>query len=311
MTEPSRSRPLFLEPAGYAALGEARAEEKGRVLALARTFTRDLLRGLWPKLLLAVQLLPPLGLAGHAGLVAWGLLPVPEAERYELVLASLGRLHAVGTAWLLFYAAALVAPLIARDARDGALLLYFSRPVTPREYLVARLGATTLIGAIGLVVPVLVLLAADAALLGLEPGGMPLAGWAAALVWAGLALAMAVVALITAFLASAVALAAGSLLASPGAGPLLLGGMVLGSVALSWILQLALGRESMARVVDLHHALGSPGAFALLALARAEATDPVLLQAGAGVALWLGLALVAVLALDRVLQRPATGRGRR
>ena len=181
---------------------------------------------------------------------------------------------------------------------------------TPRAtHLVGRTLAGSLMVAAGLFIPLFILIAVQAMALGLQPGG----GGPAAAPWAFWPLAMAaaiVASALGALFTTVVGLACGVIARSPGLVPLFYGGGVLGSVGLSWVGQLIWKRNSLARSVDLHHALEAPLTFALQLIDPGPAPEFVLLDAGAGLALWVVLAVAGWLTLERFIADPPLGRGR-
>ena len=302
----------FVRPAGFSAWKGGQATDAARLGGLVAVFLRDLRRGLFRVLLWLAFVLPALGIGVYAYVrsqldpVTMGVLPADQAA---FALQNVALSFRVGLAWALLLQAGLVAPTIARDIRFGALLLYFSRPVRRRHYLVGRTLAGTIMVGVGLAVPLVFLVVVQAIAFGVQPGG---AGPAAA-TWAfwPLALLGAIAAsALGALLSTVVGLACGVLARNPGLVPLLFGGSILGSVGLSWVGQLIWQRNSLARSVDLHHALEAPLTFALRLVDTADTPKFVLLDAGAGLALWAVLALAAWLTLERFITDPPLGRGR-
>ncbi len=300
----------FVRPAGFSAWGGGHASDSERLRGLVAVFLRDLRHGLLRIALWLAFLLPPAGLSIYVWVRSQvEAFAVPATEQAEFALQNLGLSFRVGLAWALLLQAGLVAPTIARDIRYGALLLYFSRPVRRRHYLVGRTLAGSLMVAAGLFIPLFILIAVQAMALGLQPGG----GGPAAAPWAFWPLAMAaaiVASALGALFTTVVGLACGVIARSPGLVPLFYGGGVLGSVGLSWVGQLIWKRNSLARSVDLHHALEAPLTFALQLIDPGPAPEFVLLDAGAGLALWVVLAVAGWLTLERFIADPPLGRGR-
>ncbi|MBI5608945.1 MAG: hypothetical protein HY902_08685, partial [Deltaproteobacteria bacterium] len=188
---------------------------------------------------------------------------IPTAGQAHCDLQALETAFAVNSFLLLLGQATQVAPLLARDAHQGALLLYFSRPVLRSHYLLARLAAATGIGS-----------------------------------------------LLVALGTSLVALAAGVLVRNPSAAPLAMGGLVLGSLTLSWILQAAYGRQGLARALDLHHALQAPWFLTTWLLQPSAPPKPMLQVMLLGLVIWLALAALGWWLLQRFLRNPPLGKGR-
>jgi len=308
---PADESASFVRPAGFSAWGGGHASDATRLRSLVGVFLRDLRRGLLRSLLWLAFLLPPIGLA----IYVWGRTQIqafampPGWDQAAFALQNLALSFRVGLAWALLLQAGLVAPTIARDIRYGALLLYFSRPVRRRHYLVGRTLAGSIMVALGLFLPLFFLIVAQAMALGLQPVGAGPVGVA----WAFWPLCLAAslfASIAAALLSSVVGLACGVLARSPGLVPLLYGGAILGSVGLSWVGQLIWQRNSLARSVDLHHALEAPLTFALRLVDATAAPKFVLLDAGASLALWAALATLGWLTLERFIADPPLGRGR-
>lgn len=318
----------FLRPGGFSAHTGEVLGEGARLRSLLGVFSADLMRSTGRKLALAAALLPGFAVAiyvlgrtwlgeqasggnvsinGNRGLA--DVIGVAAADHASFAVTNLGIMYAFLAGWLLLFQVGFVAPSIAHDTRAGALLLYFSRPVRRRHYLLARLGAATLVGGLGLCVPGWIALAAHAVSLSWTPGGtsMPGAAWAA---WPLLGLGLALASALVALLCSVVALACGAVLRTPSAAGLIFGGALLGSVGGSWVAQLAWGRNSLARAADLHHALSAPMRLCLMGWDGADVPDFALLQAAASVGIWVVLAIVCWLALSRFMADPPLGRGR-
>ncbi len=320
---PTGEERAFLRPAGFSTFAGERIADRQRLVALTGVFTRNLSHGLGRKLLLGLSLLPALGMVSYALARSWSGNPetatgfaqflaaiaVPAEEQTAFLVQNLQLLFAFTVAWLLLVQVALVAPLIARDTRAGALILYFSRPIRRGHYLQARLLSAAIVAAVGLALPGWLTLLAHLVGFGWQLPGTAFgaAGWP---IWPLLALAIGVAAVLMAAMSTLVALACGALMRNPSAAGLVLGGGLIGSVGVSWVMQLVWGRNSLARSVDLHHALLSPIRFATMAVDAADAPDFVVLDAAAGLGLWVVLAIAGWFALARFIADPPLGRGR-
>lgn len=238
------------------------------------------------------------------------LFAVAETEQCAFVLQTLGVALAVLAAIALWHGAARIAPLLAEDASQGALLLYFTRPVQRQHYLLARCTAASLGTALILAVPMVLLLLVLLSQTGLQPGGCPWQGWLGILWWLSLLVAALVTAVVMAAGVTFTALAAGLWPRSPSAAPMAVGGGVLGSVALSWVLQAAWGRDSVARAFDLHHALQAPWTLLTWLLEPQAPPQPLLHDACGGLLIWLALAAAAWWWLERFMANPPLGKGR-
>lgn len=329
MNEPVKSAPqLVFEPGGYAKFSGQQVPLRQRLQSLIGVFARDAFRATPAKLGAALYLVAPLCLA--AWLVVRSYLPdlpvaiggdgdafslwkfskIPTAGQVHCDLQALETAFAVNSFLLLLGQATQIAPLLARDAHQGALLLYFSRPVLRSHYLLARLAAATGIGALLVALPSLLLILVALSQHGLQPGGCPWPGLAGALWWLALVTAVVVCAVLVALATSLVALAAGVLVRNPSAAPLAMGGLVLGSLTVSWILQAAYGRQGLARALDLHHALQAPWFLATWLLQPSAPPKPVLQVMLLGLVLWLALAALGWWLLQRFLRNPPLGKGR-
>ncbi len=329
MSEQAKSVPqLVFEPGGYAKFSGEQVPLSQRLLSLVGVFARDAFRTTPAKLGAALYLVAPLCLGawlvirsylpdlpvslGGAGdaYSLWKLTKIPTAGQAGCDIQALEVSFAVNAFLLLLGQATQVAPLLARDAHQGALLLYFSRPVLRSHYLLARLAAAAGIGTALMTLPSLLLVLVELSQHGLQPGGCPWPGLAGVLWWLALCAVVALCAVAVAVATSLVALAAGVLVRNPSAAPLALGGLVLGSLALSWILQSSYGRESLARGLDLHHALQAPWFLLTWLLSPNPPPKPVLEVALLGLLLWTALATLGWFLLQRFLRNPPLGKGR-
>lgn len=322
-TGASGEQRAFLRPAGFSTFAGERIGDGQRLRSLTSVFVRNLAHGLGRKLALAASLLPALGMSGYALLRAWlgdqaaaaeggsfwAALAVSPDQQATFLVDNTRLLFGLEVAWLLLFQVALVAPLIARDIRQGALILYFSRPVRRGQYLQARLAAAAGVGAMALVGAGWLTLLAHLVGFGWQLPGTVFgtSGW---LVWPALFAGVALAALFISSASTLLALACGALMKNPSAAGLVLGGGLLGSVGISWVLQLVWGRNSLARAFDLHHALVAPMRFATMAVDAADAPDFAVLDAATGVGLWLLLAVIGWLILARFMANPPLGRGR-
>ena len=305
---PSRA---FFRPGGFSLHEGESVAESSRLRALCLVFSRDLLRGTAARLGAASFLLPALGLAVYV-LVRSRVqaFAVPPQEQTTFLLDNLSRLFTLNTAWLMLVHSGRVAPLIARDGWFGALLLYFSRPVARGHYLLGRVASTSLVGALLLLIPQWFLLFAHLVAFGPSLGGTPLQGWTVVWLWLGAAVALGLACLGVGVVLATVALACGVLVRNPASAPLLWGGGILGSLAVSWVLQAAWGRDSAARAFDLHHAAQGFLTLALAPLQPEVIPGFAAIDAASGLGLWLGLALAGWLILQRFIAHPPLGRGR-
>jgi hypothetical protein len=300
-----------LDRGGYARHSGAWVTPRTRLLRLIALFWNDYFARHNARAALALAAVTTLLAAAVVlvrGQFAWVAVAPPEQAAF--VLATLATTLSVLSGIVLWHAAARIAPLIAEDAHHGALLLYFTRPVDRHHYLLARLVASVLGTAVLVAAPLVVVGLVLVSQFGWHPGGCPWPTWAGGLWWLAVLLAAIVAALVMAVALAMTALAAGLLVRAPSAAPLAMGGAVLASVAVSWVLQAVYGRQSLARSLDLHHALQAP--WTLLSWLLEPATPPRvhLHDAGGGLLLWLSLAVAAGWLLQRFIARPPLGKGR-
>lgn len=309
----SPERRAVFQPGGFSRHEGPTLPDTERLRRLTGVFLGGLFRGVLAKLGAVAFFLPAFGMAIYVvvrGVVDVEAVAVPKAGQAQFLLDNLSLLFGFELAWLLLVSAARVAPLIARDAWHGALLLYFSRPVHRSHYLFARCAAPALAGTVLLLAPALFVLVVHLATFGAQLGGMPLQGWLAVFFWLGATLAVTVASAAAAVAVALVALGCSVVVRNPSGAPLLFGGGVLGSIAVSWVLQAAWGRDTAARAFDLHHALRSVATLALAPLSSEPVPRFALVDAAVGASLWALLAVGAWWLLQRFLADPPLGRGR-
>jgi hypothetical protein len=281
----------------------------GAAAALAGVFFGLLLRGLGRKALLALALLPAVGLGIWIAVrarISQVAVPADQAVAFALETLTLGMRAAA--AWALFAAAVVVAREVPADLRAGALLLYFTRPIERLDYALGRLLASAAWLALGVGAPLLLEVLALAWGFGLRPEGHGApSGW---LLWPGLALAVAIAAAVVGGCLAAVALGVSALVRAPAGAALALIGGVLGSSVVAGVAVALAGRERLLGALDLLAGLGAPLALAVrpldpaapLALARAEAW--------LGLGCWLALGALGWFGLLRAVREAPLGRGR-
>lgn len=312
-TAPGASARVVFEPGGYARFSGATVPPRQRVQALLRVFAGDQWRTVKSKLFAVAFLLPALAMVAitvvrdKLGIEG---IAVPHGEEAEWVAKLIAILGQINAAVLLIGLAGQVAPVIARDAHEGALLLYFSRPLLRPHYLVARLGAAWLSSSLLLAAPGALLVLGCATQYGWSPGGCPIPGAGGGVWWLWLLVGQCVWAAAIGFAASLTALAAGVAVRNPSSAPLAFAGVVLASVAGSWVLQAAWGRETAARAVDLHHAMSGLWTLWIFPLDPSKPPQSALVGAAGGVLAWALLATGAWVLLQRFLADPPLGKGR-
>lgn len=304
---------VTFEPGGYAQFSGQKVAPAQRLQMLVGVFVRDQWRTVKSKLFAGLFLLPMLVMAAIAiarAKLSIDGIKVPHAEECQWVAQLLHYQTTIGAGLVLLGMATQVSPLIARDGHEGALLLYFSRPVLRPHYLLARLLAAWAGSAVLLAGPAVLLVLVLLSQYGLQIGGCPFPDSLTALWWMALAVAQVLASAAIALLACVVALAAGVVVKNPSSAPLGFGGIILASTAASWVLQAAYGRDSAARAVDLHHALSSLWTLLSFPLDPAHPPRLALLGAAGGLVLWIALAGGAWYVLQRFLANPPLGKGR-
>jgi hypothetical protein len=307
------TRPAFLDPGGYATHAGGLVGDGARRRMLTAVFLRSLWRGWRSRLFAASLLLAPLVIAIVAMLrLAFNGAALPAAERLDFLLDCMGWLWKANVLLVVMGSAGQIAPLLIHDAADGALLLYFSRPLEPRHYLWARLMACAGTVFAWLAAPALVQWAVLVSLFD-GPAASP-TGQAGVAVGALFPLVLLLTSLVASAVVSVVlalvALATGTVARSAGAAPIWLGGGVLGSVVAASFATALAGSDSLwggiqllrglLAFVDLPHA-------ALYSVARPSAE---LAQSAMGAMLWLLMAVGAWSRLQAFLRAPVLGKGR-
>lgn len=302
---------VVFEPGGYARFAGQSVPERERLQALTWLFAVMLLRGWRAKLRIAAFVAPALGFAIYTYVRT--ILPqfaVPAAEEGPFLLKNLSYIFAINVVQLLITQAGQTAPLLARDAHAGALLLYFSRPLLRPQYLLARWLSTGGLAAVLLAGPVLVYLLTHGATLGFAVQGTALTGKAEYLVLPALALLVTVASVLMAGMSSLVALAAGIVTRAPATAPLLYGGGILASTALAYVLQAAVGQSGWPKALNLFEGLRGPLVLLLWPLTQGNVAKVAVAEALMGTVVWAGLTAGAWWLLQRFLRNPPLGKGR-
>lgn len=305
------SQPVVFEPGGYARHQGAAISDRERLQAVTLLFASMLLRGWRAKLRMVSFFLPALGFAIYAYVrTALAQFALPPAEHGKFLLDNLHWIFVLNTVQLLIASAAQTAPLLARDAHAGALLLYFSRPLLRPQYLLARWLSTAGLSALLLALPALLYLLTHGATLGFAVQGTALGDGltGAVLPLAGVLVVVASAAMAGA--ASLVALACGTITKAPATAPLLFGGSILASMAGSFVLGLAVSAEGWPRAINLYRALQGPIRAALALLRPAGESSVAWWESLLGIGVWGGLAFGAWVILQRFLANPPLGKGR-
>jgi len=313
-------RPFFA-PTQFERHRGPRVDENRSVAQLARFFARRTASGFGPIALLFTSLLAPMALWLYALLRVQGSATIGAAElgvaagqEAAFVVENFGYFFQAMTVWVLLVHAALTAPQIAADARAGALLLYFSRPVRPAGYLVARVMASAGVAAIGTSLATIIVVVGHAHVFGwtLPAGALEASrGAISGAAFFPVAFMLLFGAGLLICVASALAAHACSSLVHRGGQPALLyAGAILASVGISWAGQLTWGRTSLARAFDLHHALQAPYFFATRLLDPVDAPPASMIDGAIGLGLWAAIVAGSWWILHRFLSNPPLSRGR-
>lgn len=317
MTTPAKPR-AFFDPGGFARLDASPTDVQGRLRWLTLVFARVYLRGWKAKSMAAT--LPFTAIAGAAflaimvrlGSATNGSLNLdligPDvrafvAEKSMPILFASNVLNAIlqTTVW--------IAPVIAKDARSGALLLYFSRPLRRRDYLFARFLAAAGVLFVELGSSALILVVAQAIILGPAAGGQSVAS--GLLFWLGLAIGEVVVAAWVAGALAAVALGCSAIARTTNGAPLLFAGLFLGSMPVAAVLGSVMGGGPAWQALDLYQGgLSAVHGLMLGMLSPQRLADGLLVRASLGLVLWSGLIYGSWQVLIRLLRRPPVGKGR-
>ena len=305
------SQPVVFEPGGYARHQGQAVSERERLQAITLLFASMLLRGWRAKLRLVSFFMPALGFAIYAYVrTALAQFALPPAEHGQFLLDNLQWIFVLNTVQLLIAAAAQTAPLLARDAHAGALLLYFSRPLLRPQYLLARWLSTAGLATLQLAGPALLYLVCHAATLGVAVRGTALGDGLALAVLPLTALLVVIASAAMAGASSLVALGCGTITRAPATAPLLFGGSILASMAGAFVLELAVSTAGWPKAVNLYRALQGPIRGGLALLRPAGAASVAWWESLLGIGVWGGLAFGAWLLLQRFLANPPLGKGR-
>ncbi len=301
----------FFNPGGFAKLDAKPLTDAARLRWLIGMFARMQLRSLTSKLT-AVSF--PLGAVAGAAVIAL-LTRIPQLmemlgddRRVFVTDKAMPILFGMNLLTAFLQTTIWVAPVIARDVQSGALLLYFSRPLRRRDYLLARLLSATLVTWAELASAAVLLVLVQMASFGITlDGGTALGGL---LFWAVLAIGEVVVSLFAAAVISAVALGCSSLARSVNGAPLLFAGLLLGSVPLALVLGNVVGGSPAAQAFNLTQGLNAVHEVLMHALSPQPMPDGLLTKALVAALLWSGLAAGSWWLLVRLLSNPPMGKGR-
>ncbi len=306
--QPTRA---FFHPGGFAKLDAPPLTDGERLRWLIGMFARLQLRSVSSKLTAASF---PLGALAGAAIIAL-LTKIPQLmevvgddRRVFVTDKSMPILFGMNLLTAFLQTTIWVAPVIAADVQSGALLLYFSRPLRRRDYLLARFLSATLVTWLELASGALLLIAVQIASFGVSlDGGGALQG---VFFWAVLAIGEVLVSLFAAAVISAVALGCSSLARSTNGAPLLFAGLMLGSIPLSLVLGNVAGNAPLWQAFNLSQGLNAVHTLLMALLSPQPLPDGLLTRALAGAVLWSALAAGAWQLLLRLLRNPPLGKGR-
>jgi len=301
-------RQAFFNPGGFSLHQGVKVSEIDRLQNLISVFFRLLLKGWVAKVRIASFMLPAIGwgiwVFLHGGVT---VIPLEIAEQPQFLFDNISRPMAANLGWLMLAHAFSVTPLIARDAQQGALLLYFSRPVSREQYLIARIASVSALSWLELAVPALVLLAVHFVTYSGHLGNSSLSP---ILLWPLLTVTLLLSTLVSAICLSLASLCCGVIARSPSAAPLFFGGAILGSIALAKVLQMSYSQDSFAAALSLAHAFRGFTSLALMPAVSHDVPHFAVIDALTGAAIWLSLAFLAWNLLQRFMANPPLGKGR-
>ncbi len=305
---PSRA---FFHPGGFAKLDAKPLSDAERLRWLIGMFARLQLRSLTSKLT-AVSF--PLGAVAGAAVIAL-LTRIPQLmellgddRRVFVTDKAMPILFGMNLLTAFLQTTIWVAPVIASDVQSGALLLYFSRPLRRRDYLLARFLSATLVTWLELASAAVLLVLVQIASFGIVlDHGTTLGGL---LFWAILAVGEVLVSLFAAAVISAVALGCSSLARSTNGAPLLFAGLLLGSIPLALVLGNVGGDGPLWQSFNLSQGLNAVHTLLMALLSPQPMPNGLVTKALVGALIWTGLAVGSWQLLVRLLRNPPMGKGR-
>ena len=301
----------FFHPGGFAKLDAKPLTDAERLRWLVGMFARLQLRSLTSKLT-AVSF-PAGALLGAAILALVTHFPqlmevLGDDRRVFVTDKEMPILFGMNLLTAFLQTTIWVAPVIASDVQSGALLLYFSRPLRRRDYLLARFLAATLVTWLELASAAVLLVLVQIASFGLTLDGGSIA--AGLMFWFMVAFAEVLISLFVAAVISAVALGCSSLARSTNGAPLLFAGLLLGSIPLALVLANVGGNGTLWQSFNLAQGLNAVHALAMALLSPQPLPEGLLTRAVVGVVIWSGLAVGGWQLLVRLLRNPPMGKGR-
>ena len=314
MTQKTPNQPpsrAFFHPGGFAKLDAKPLSDAERLRWLVAMFARLQSRSMTAKL--TVVSFPLGALLGAAVLALFTRIPqlmelLGDDRRVFVTEKAMPILFGMNLLTAFLQTTIWVAPAIAADVQSGALLLYFSRPLRRRDYLLARFLAATIVTWLELASAAVLLVLVQIATFGVTFEHGSLAG--GLIFWFLLALGEVLVSLFAAAVISAVALGCSALARSTNGAPLLFAGLLLGSIPLSLVLGNISGNGPLFQAFNLSQGMNAVHELLMHLLSPQPMPHGLVLKAFAGAALWSGLALGAWQLLVRLLRNPPMGKGR-
>lgn len=305
---PSRA---FFHPGGFAKLDAKPLTDTERLRWLVGMFARLELRSLTSKLTAAS--FPAGALLGAAVLALLTRIPqlmemLGDDRRVFVTDKAMPILFGMNLLTAFLQTTIWVAPAVAGDVQSGALLLYFSRPLRRRDYLLARVLAATGVTFLELASGALLLVAVQMATLGATFPGDSLLGSLG--FWFLLALGEIAVSLFAAVVISVTALGCSAIARSVNGAPLLFAGLLLGSIPLALVVGNVAGNAPLWQSLNLAQGLNAVHALLMAVLSPQPLADGVVTKALAGLAIWSALAAGGWQLLARLLRNPPLGKGR-
>lgn len=309
---PTENSRAFFHPGGFAKLDAPPPAETERVRWLTAVFARIQLRSMTAKLM-AVSF-PLTALAGAAFIALMMRIEqlgnlLGDDRRVFVTDKALPILFASNVVNAILQTTIWVAPGIARDVRSGALLLYFSRPLRRRDYLLARFLAAALVLFAELGGSALLLVLTMAITFGVHLDGQ--SALAGLTFWILLALGELLISAVIAAGLAILALGCSAVAKTTNGAPLLFAGLFMGSIPLALVLGSVAGGGPVWQAVNLYSGgLHATHELMLALLSPQPMPDGLLIRALVGLTIWAGLAYGSWQLLVRLLRHPPVGKGR-
>lgn len=310
-----------LHSVGFEPFSGQRSAGIASTVPLSLHFARRTLRGFFSIAVYASFLILPIIAAGW--IVARSLagefidapgLALPPGTEVAFALDTAQYLFAGLCGWAMVFNGFFVAPLIRRDVREGALLLYFCRPVRRADYLVARFAAPAALTTFAFGVSAILIVAALIQQFGAIPPDVlpPTDVWriSGAATWPALWLFFTLAGAVASIPLAIAAHGASTLARTDGQSSLVYLGVIVASVWLSRAVAAAWGQGLLVSALDLYAAIG--GIWQLLGAALDPAPVPsfALQSAALGLGTWVLVAVIAGRAVQQLVWSPPASRDR-